>query len=361
MGLCGAQGLPFFGHRVFKPFGVIYLAYEAGKGFRNRMRAHRKHFGLELTPLPFAVLTKPIDLWSDALNTQALIDEMLWIVDRKFGGVRLGAFVIDTHNAATPGASEVNSEDVSKIRQRYYTMMRALDAGCWIIGHKNAAGKHRGNEQLYNNIETAIDISRKIEYVDKTAYPMKDADGRVLRSARIIKQREGVDGDGWDFVLGSVDVGISRYGKPRTSCVALPAATGEAAGTEGEAKPKGLKLTNQESVILTALKDALAEQGVAPPPELKLPRAIRTVLNIHHWYDAYRAKAADANDSAVKQAMKRASEKLLTLRVIGRVNPWVWLTGRAVHGVIEGRPAGASHEPPAWATEQIPLGDFPEK
>jgi hypothetical protein len=44
---------------------------------------------------------------------------------------------------------------------------------------------------------------------------------------------------------------------------------------------------------------------------------------------SYKAIAAEADDAAVRQAMKRAGEKLYALRIIGRINPYVWLTGRA--------------------------------
>lgn len=343
LALAGAQGVEFFGHRVFKPFGVVYCAYEAGKGFRARLRAHASHFGIDATaPIPFGVLTKPIDLWSAEVNTDQLIAEILGVVDARFGDVPLGAVVIDTHNRANPGASEIDSKDVSRIIDRYSRIMEKTGAGIWIIGHKNAAGKHRGNEQLYNNIETAIDISRKTEEgPDKTRVPVLDHAGRQIRVATVLKQREGADGAKWEFVLSTVEVGVSRYGKPRTSCVvARPAVDGDQEQASPAKKPDGVNLSAEQQTVLQALQRALDEHGQPPPPALKLPRSISKVVHAKKWKEQYVKLAPDgetAKDNTIDSRLRRASEKMQSLRVIGRENPWVWITGRAVKGHISPR------------------------
>jgi hypothetical protein len=48
---------------------------------------------------------------------------------------------------------------------------------------------------------------------------------------------------------------------------------------------------------------------------------------------AYKAIATEADDQAVRKAMQRAGEKLYSLSIIGRINPYVWLTGRATVAV----------------------------
>jgi hypothetical protein len=37
-------------------------------------------------------------------------------------------------------------------------------------------------------------------------------------------------------------------------------------------------------------------------------------------------------DAAIRQAMKRAGERLVGLQIMGRASPYVWLTGKPVHG-----------------------------
>jgi len=352
MGLAGAAGTTFNGRRIMEPFGVVYCAYESGKGYRARMKAHRKALGLGLE-LPFAVLTKPIDLWSDAINTQALIDEIRWLVDERFRGVRLGTVVIDTHNAATPGASEIDSKEVSLIRERYRAIMAALGCGLWIVSHKNASGKHRGNEQLYNNIDTAIDISKRIKIVDRQPYPERDALGRQLRTARVVKQREGEDGAAWDFVLASETVGTNKYGRPRTSCVAIPVMTvsqADATDTSQQAMAAnpnpGILLNSERATILRALKTAIENHGQPTPAGLELPKSISKVVDARHWRAEYLKIAPDADTASgetINKRLRRASEKFQEERIIGRNNPWVWPTGRPVKNVIG--PAARNENP----------------
>lgn len=363
MAMSGARGVHFFDRRVLEPFGVVYCAYEAGKGFRNRMRAYERAYNLDPGErYPFAVLTKPVDLWSAEVNTQMLTDEIIKIAETQFNGVRLGAVVIDTHNRANPGASEIESKDVSRIIDRYSFIMDKTKAGIWIIGHKNAAGKHRGNEQLYNNIETVIDISREYEPREKERVELRDGEGHVLRRAKVIKQREGIDGQSWLFVLPTVEVGTNKYGKARSSCYASKPIfhDGDDRAQNSPTKPKdrGIRLTHERALILAALRDAISEVGEPTPTKLKLPRAIKSVVKSRLWKQFYLQKCGEEApptddkvafkvwDDKINKRLRDASTQFLNLRLIGRVNPYVWLTSRAagpvtVEAVVhEGMPTG---------------------
>jgi AAA domain/CHC2 zinc finger len=365
MGHAGASGREFFGRRVLKPFGVVYCAYEAGKGFRRRMRAHDQYFGAPTGRLPFAVLTKPVDLWSADINADQLIEEIIAIAETQFGDVELGAVVIDTHNRATPGASEIDSQDVSKIIDRYSRIMEKTRAGIWIVGHTNAAGKHRGNQQLANNIETSLEISRKTEEVNKERMPIRDADQRDIRIARVLKQREGEDGGKFEFVLPKLKVGTNKYGLPKYSCVAVSprfATNEDGEATSPTRVDSGLVLNAEQQTVLQALRNALNEHGEAAPTALRLPKSIRRVVKATIWKDEYlkiAPDAAEAKANTINARLKRASERLQTLRVIGRINPWVWTTGRAVRGVIEA--ASAYDSPaPSRGPEPPPPDDVPD-
>lgn len=335
MGISGARGVHFFDRRIIKPFGVIYCAYEAGQGYPNRMRAYTKFHGLPVTDLPFTVLTKPVDLWSDKINTDKLISEIQWLAE-DFGGIELGAVVIDTHNAATPGASEIDSKEVSQIRDRYMKIKEKCNCGIWIVGHNNAAGKHRGSELLGNNIETVIDISRKVEFLDKVPVPIKDHNGVPIRVARVNKQREGVDGLSWEFVVHNVEIGVNAFGRARTSCVVLspakdPQASDNAAHGQPGRRDAPRPLNARERVILQALKDAVADHGEDPhgpamPKELRqLPKSIGRVVKVDHWRTKYIDKASEAEPNTVNQHLKRASDLFLTRRIMGRINPYAWV------------------------------------
>lgn len=349
LGMSIARGKAFFGRRVLEPRGVIWLAYEAERGATARMRAYRKFHDLPLEGLPFAVLTKPARLWPAEDAIGALINEIIGIARAHFNGVKLGLVIVDTHNAGTPGASEIDSEATSKIRENYKRIVNETEAALLLIGHTNAQGKHRGNEQLTNNIETTLRVSRKLKAISaKESIPIKDEEGRAIRTLKVQKQREGQDGDEFDFVLHVVEDGTTnKFGKARTSCVvAKPVMTeiSDAVTTDQDGKKSyGVKISRNEQMFIQCVIDAAAEQGVPPPPELGLPRSLDRVVDydaVKHRIKQKMLREDDNTDEGrerhknrVKMAVRRAREGLMHVKVIGCHAPFIWWTGKPVQGV----------------------------
>lgn len=347
LAMCIARAVPFFGRRILKPCLVIWLAYEASQGARIRMRAYRKNHNLPLEPLPFAVLERPAKLWPADDSVDALLHEIKGIC-RLFPGVDLGAVVFDTHNAGTPGASEIDSETVSKIRDRYARISSVTGAALIIVGHTNAQGKHRGNEQLHNNVDTVIKVSRKTRTMGRDVFPIKDEDGFPIRVMKVAKQREGQDGDEHEFILRVVEDGTkTKFGKSRTSCVVgYPNVSDTDQADDMQSRPdvgEGVKASKNEALFLTSLLEALDESGVPPPPELQLPSSISRVVN----YDAVKLilskKMMNEGDDSeegrtrhqtrVRVAVGRCRTQLMSVKVIDCSSPFIWWTGRAVRGV----------------------------
>jgi len=349
--MCMARGVPFFGHRILKPVGVIWAAYEAGLGAASRMRAYRRHHNLDLDDLPFGVLQQPLPLWPNEPNVAALIEECRGIERTRFRGIQLGAIVVDTYNAATPGASEIDSEVVSKIRGYFHRIIEETGATLIIIGHTNDRGKHRGNEQLTNNIDTVIRVSRKTRVDGREIIAERDDDNREIRTFKVVKQREGLDGQTHDFVLRVVEDGTrNKYGKPRTSCVVvapnLPDVGSDDVpdGTPGD-KAQGLRVTGNEALFLRCILQSQNDYGVKPPAELGLPRSIGLVVDYDRVKVLFSQRMLRDDDSTedgrkrhyerTKAAIKRARMRLMHLQIIGCHDPFVWWTGRPVRGVKE--------------------------
>lgn len=349
LAMCGARGVPFFGRRILKPFWTIWFAHEAARGQTARMRAYRRHHGLDLDHLPFAVLTKPMALWPDPNAIAATIAEIKGIVRSKFRGVEQGLIVFDTYNAATPGASEIDSEVVSRIRGGFDRIRGETRATTLIVGHTNAAGKHRGNEQLTNNIDTVIVVSRKMRTISaREVIEEKDDDGRAIRTMKVKKQREGVDGEEHDFVLHVVEDGTkNRYGKARTSCVVGPANIADApmddrADVKGE-RHVGAKVTRQDALFLECLLETVDSVGVPAPGDLRLSRSIAKVVDYDHVKRLMSKKMLNEEDNTedglkkhrakAKQAVSRARERLQQLKVVGCEKPFIWWTGKPVRGI----------------------------
>lgn len=325
LSLC--RGVRFFGRRVLRPLGVIWCAYEAAEGANSRMRAYAQHHGLQDEYLPFAALQMPVSLWPLEPNGNLLIREIQGIHSTRFNGFPLGAIVVDTYNAATPGASEIDSEVVSRIRSFFNRAVQETGATLIIVGHTNAAGKHRGNEQLTNNVDTIIKVSFKTQMIDRQVIQLKDDEGREIRTMKVVKQREGRGGAEFDFVLRAVPDGTkNQYGDDRTSCV-VEEFGGRAPASSANASAKGPRLTHERTVILQALRTAIEDHGEPTPPMLKLPRSIARVVNAQHWKRVYLAKSPDpeATDNTVNKRLRDASGQFQNIGLIGRTNPFVWL------------------------------------
>lgn len=357
LALCGARGIPFFGRRILQPFGTIWCAYEAARGQTARMRAYRKFHNLELEDLPFAVLTKPLALWPNPDAASALIQEMRLIVKNFFHGAPLGLVVFDTYNAATPGASEIDSQVVSQIRQQFDRFREELPGTSTIIvGHTNAIGKHRGNEQLTNNIDTVIVVSRKMRAVSsKDKIEDLDEAGRPVRVMKVKKQREGQDGEEHEFVLRVVEDGTKNaFGRMRTSCVVTePTYTEPPSGDKPSERKDdgsiGVRVPAQTKIFLECVLETVRDYGVPPPPELNLPRSISKVADWTMVKRLFGKKSmsdeVDAGDKelktdTLKKSLTRARERLLALQVIGNDSPTnvIWWTGKPVHGMRETQP-----------------------
>ena len=351
MALALCRRVTFFGRRIHKQLGIVWCAYEAAEGANSRMRAYARHHGLRDEFLPFAALQLPVSLWPIEPNGNFLIQEILGIQQAKFNGIPLGAIVVDTYNAATPGASEIDSEVVSKIRSYFHRAVQETGATLIIVGHTNSAGKHRGNEQLTNNVDTIIKVSFKTRLVDREVIQLKDDGGREIRTMKVVKQREGRAGAEFDFVLRSVPDGTrNQYGDDRTSCVV------EEFGVETKdtpAAPRGPRLTLERKVILQALKMAIDEYGEPTPGVLHLPRSIARVVNARRWKEIYVKKnpEIDAPDNTVNKRLRDASAQFQDLGIIGRENPFVWIVpGRkgaeVMDNLFAAENAGSSSEFP---------------
>lgn len=340
-----ARGVPFAGRRT-KPGLVVYCAAEAGIGFISlRMPAYEQHHGIAPGRLPFVCLPRKFDLFGSEPQLVDLIAEIKGHAARF--DLPLEAVVIDTLNKTTPGMDEISGKDVGLVMSRLERIREECKTGLWLVHHKNAAGTGpRGHTSLYAAFETAIEVSR--------AMSEKDQADRPVRFARLAKQREGEDGIVWRFVLPQVVIGRDAEGDQIASCVVAPPDGQATIAEKPNMAPGGVKRPSpQQSNILRALLKALSERGEAAPGALQLPRSVTTVTRVGHWYDAYRETAAEQTDDAVKQAMKRASDFWLERRVIGRNNPFVWITGRPVEGVIKGAvdqpnlPLPEQRDPPA--------------
>lgn len=310
LALAVARGEDVFGRKVRRG-GVIYIAAESERGFITmRLPAYRKFFDIPRDEkLPFLVIPTAIDLFAEEGDFQLLMKDLdLAAEEMEAMGVSIDLTVIDTFAAVSIGANENASEDMSRLIKRIKKIQEVTRGHVMIVHHKNAAGdKPRGHTSLYAAVDTAIEVM---------------CDEQKNRTAKVVKQKDGPDGESIAFRLQGVTIGTRDDGKPITSCVVVAA---QAQARSGGDQRKGL--TAQAKVALQALRDAIYHHGESAPGALELPFGIR-VVKYQYWKTTFASKSFegdDANPDTIQKALKRSGEQLLARGIIGRNNPYVWI------------------------------------
>jgi len=206
-----ASGQPFFGRQI-DPGLVVYLASEAPGSIRSRMQAIKKHYGCSLENL--AMVPVPLNFYANEGDARDVIELVKTIEQIKGQPVRL--IIGDTLARMSAGANENSGEDMGPVMARFDSVAQATGSALLIIHHngKDQAKGARGWSGIRAHIDTEIEVMEK--------------DG--VRSATITKQRElPGKGEVIYFRLEVVEMGITKFGKPATTCVAVP---DESASTE---------------------------------------------------------------------------------------------------------------------------------
>jgi hypothetical protein len=300
MGLSIARGIPFMGKATRKG-AVLYQAGEGGKGLVKRLRAYRQARTV-VGEVPFVLLPARVDLFSGDGDAEAFIDECLaW----KAVHPDLAALFIDTLSTASPGANENASEDMSRLLAFGEAVQRRVGISVIWVHHKNAAGdRERGHTSLRANVDTALEVNRD------------DDDNRTLK---VVKLKDGEDGEKIGFELQSVTIGTYDSGKPMTSCVVRPAEV-------GSSRTGMSRLSNGQHLFLTCLDTAVAQKGGIVPSSAGAPDGAYGVEWEHFKtiYTAVRGGGIEA--SSLRSAMTREGEALMAKGYVGRSTPWVWIT-----------------------------------
>lgn len=316
MALCIARGARFFEKKTRKG-GVIYQAGEGGLGLINRLKAYRQHNSVSGN-LPFVLLPKRVDLYAtDAENgIDAFLAEIA--AQRAWLTEPLALVVIDTYATATVGANENASEDVSRALRNIQKVQEASGAAVMVVHHKNAGGERpRGHTSLYANADTALEVIR-------------EEDNPSQRAMRVAKVKDGEDGEVIGFKLHGVQLGTNDDGKPITSCVVVPAQVG--------VTQSGRRLPSGQRQFLQILDSAVSQYGGQLPPNINGPTDAYG-CQWHSFRTLYAAiRGVTLEDNAIRQALLRDGDALFEKRLIGKDNPWIWITERGHRELLRNEP-----------------------
>lgn len=184
---------------------VIYLASEAPASIRSRMQAIKKYHGCDLENL--AMVPVPMNFYNGDQDAHDVIELVRAIEQIKGRPVRL--IIGDTLARMSAGANENSGEDMGPVMARFDQVATATGAALMIIHHngKDAAKGARGWSGIRAHIDTEIEVIEK----------------EGIRMVNVTKQRElPSKGEAIYFKLEVVEMGISKFGGPATTCVAIP-------------------------------------------------------------------------------------------------------------------------------------------
>lgn len=331
-----ARGVDFRGRKT-RQAGVIYCAFEGGKGFRNRAQGY--FIGNDIPrgeQPPVVILTRDADLFGSDEVVKDLIAEIKHWSETMLAatGVPVGLIVFDTISACTPGMNENAGEEISKFLGNTRQIGHEIGATMMLVHHKPKHGDTpRGSGKLTGDLETTIEVG----------FPPNgdhDENDRPIRKMKILKQREGEAGAEFPFVLPRVEVSRDADGDAITTCFVTP--PGGAPRAKGG---RGFKLNpnTRELPVFQALVNALIQHGEDPPTGLvgakgqPVPAGLKVVKSSIAKTAYMNADTEQHEDDDDEKAGKRANKAfefvLPRLRSFGLIDgrkPYIWWTGKPI-------------------------------
>lgn len=224
-----ARGVPWMGRQVEQGL-VVYVAAESPASVKGRLQAYQIHHGVRVPN--FAIVTAPVNLHSNEIDTEALILAVKQV--ERLAGQPAKLVVGDTLARLSAGANENSGEDMGLVVQRFDRIRAETGAHFLLIHHsgKDAAKGARGHSSLRAAVDTEIEVQET----------------PAGRCAEVMKQRDlGTKGERIGFTLEQVHVGVTKWGKPASTCVVKP--------TEAPVKEaKGKRLGPAEGAVLEFLR-----------------------------------------------------------------------------------------------------------
>lgn len=297
-----AHGRDWFGRRVAEG-GVVYVSGEGGSGMRMRMKAWRKEKDGE-PGKPFVLVPSSVNLFDDEDGVETLIADVKEHAAAMTVPLRL--VVLDTLSRMIGSGDEDKARDINVVVQRAERMQRELGCHVLVVHHsgKDRDRGARGSNALLGAVDAAIEIARHETGVCE---------------GKIAKVKDGGDIAPFKYELLQSVLGIDEDGDDITSCIVNPtdASTGESRGKT--------RLSDTAQIALSALRDALIEQG-QPSPGGQIPASVR-VVHVDVWREyAYRRGISPSDEpDARRQAFHRIRQKLQTTGNIGLWGDWAWL------------------------------------
>lgn len=197
-----ARGVDWHGRKVEQGL-VVYLAAESPVSVRSRLQAYQQHHGCKVPD--FAVVQTPVNLFDGDMAELILSIKAI----ERHVGKKVKLIIGDTLARLSAGANENSGQDMGVVVSNFDYIRAETGAHFMLIHHsgKDAAKGMRGHSCLRAAIDTEIEVTEAAQ----------------VRCAEMVKQRDLFSkGVRIGFKLDVIELGVTKWGKPATSCVVAP-------------------------------------------------------------------------------------------------------------------------------------------
>lgn len=195
------EGRDWFGYRA-RSCAVVYIGLEGQAGLAQRWQAYAR-IKAQNRQAELRFVTAPMSILASG-DLVALADA---VREAECAG---GVVIVDTLNAASPGADENSSVDMGRIIEGAKQLQREVGGLIWLVHHsgKDSGRGLRGHSSLTGAVDAILEVTRD-ESGDR-------------REWRVERAKDGPESEPTPFALSVVEMGEDEDGDPITSCVVEP-------------------------------------------------------------------------------------------------------------------------------------------
>jgi AAA domain/Bifunctional DNA primase/polymerase, N-terminal len=289
-----AMGWPYRDYAVRQGV-VIYCAFEGGHGYKGRIEAIRRHYGIsDDIGVPLYVMPGQVDLIADE---KALVNEFRL----QLGEQRPAVVVLDTLNRSLSG-SESSDKDMTLYVKAAEAIRKAFGCVCIIVHHCGYDDTHaRGHTSLPAAVDAELSVVRDV--------------GSPVLLVTVKQMRDGPEGMQVRSRAHVMKLDPDQNGKPRSSIVIVPEDAGEIV-VQGR---HGGRPDIATPMLVEAVRTAIDTKGEHFVPDGKLPLQAVDIQHVREaFYRRYIDAEADAKKSAgaQKEAFKRALSNAVAKQIV---------------------------------------------
>lgn len=177
----------FFGHRINKQVGTLYILGEGSEFLLSRIDAWLRRYGRAVNRKDiidqFHVIPHPVDI-----SDEKIIDKI--IATMKLNGLnRLG---LDTYSRMMSGVDENKQDVISIIVNHLDEIKTQAKAHITLVHHNNSMGKYRGSTVLDGALDSRFESTKDQGLLKIVCRKMKNAPDNIEYMAQPIPMGESI-------------------------------------------------------------------------------------------------------------------------------------------------------------------------